>query len=120
MSEITAPVLREYCDKIKERGAQATAIQVRNIISAVFKFAALRGDYYPNPGEEVLPASIATFEARDRALNPEEMDYFFNQLELTVTFPTIKLAIKLVLLTMVRKSELLNAPWSEVNFNTRF
>ncbi|HHU7448016.1 TPA: tyrosine-type recombinase/integrase, partial [Escherichia coli] len=70
-----------------------------------------------NPAEEVLPASIATFEARDRALKPEEIGWFFNQLEQTGTLPTIKLAIKLVLLTMVRKSELLNAPWGEVNFN---
>jgi len=118
LSEITAPVLREYCDKVKARGAPATAIQVRNIISAVFKFAALHGDYYPNPAEEVLPASIAKFEARDRVLKPEEIGWFFNQLEFTGTLPTIKLAIKLVLLTMVRKSELLNAPWNEVNFNT--
>ncbi|EFH4734274.1 tyrosine-type recombinase/integrase [Escherichia coli] len=117
LSEITPSLLREYCDKIKARGAPATAIQVRNIVSAVFKFAALHGDYYPNPAEEVLPASIATFEARDRALKPEEIGWFFNQLEQTGALPTIKLAIKLVLLTMVRKGELLNAPWSEINFN---
>ncbi|WP_409516902.1 phage integrase central domain-containing protein, partial [Escherichia coli] len=47
LSEITPSLLREYCDKIKARGAPATAIQVRNIVSAVFKFAALHGDYYP-------------------------------------------------------------------------
>lgn len=118
LSEITAPALREYCDRVKRRGAPATAIQVRNIVSAVFKFAALHGDYYLNPAEDVLPASIATFEPRDRALKPEEIGCFFNQLERTGTLPTIKLAIKLVLLTMVRKSELLNASWSEIDFST--
>src|SRR5262245_22950997 len=38
------------------------------------------------------------------------------QLKLVPTLPTIRLGLRLILLTMVRKSELLNAVWDEVHF----
>jgi integrase len=37
-------------------------------------------------------------------------------LDLVPTLPTIRLALKLVLLTLVRKGELLNATWDEMDF----
>ena len=38
------------------------------------------------------------------------------QLERVATYPTIRLALRLILLTMVRKSELIEATWDEVDF----
>jgi integrase len=38
------------------------------------------------------------------------------QLELVPTLPTLRLSLKLILLTMVRKGELLGAVWDEVDF----
>jgi len=38
------------------------------------------------------------------------------QLESVATYPTIKLALRLILLTLVRKSELIQATWDEVTF----
>ena len=38
------------------------------------------------------------------------------QLELVPTLPTLRLGLKLILLTMVRKGELLGAVWDEVDF----
>ena len=37
-------------------------------------------------------------------------------LEEVTTLPTIRLGLRLILLTMVRKSELQNAVWDEVDF----
>jgi integrase len=37
-------------------------------------------------------------------------------LDATATLPTIRLALRLILLTMVRKSELIDATWDEVDF----
>jgi integrase len=39
-----------------------------------------------------------------------------SELEHVATLPTIRLGLKLILLTMVRKSELLDATWDEVDF----
>lgn len=64
----------------------------------------------------VRPASIARFEPRDRALTPEEIGLMYQHIERIGTSPSIRAAAKLLLLTMVRKSELTNATWSEINF----
>ena len=41
----------------------------------------------------------------------------YHYMERIGTSPTIRAAVKLLLLTMVRKSELTNATWSEINFS---
>ncbi|MBN3005613.1 tyrosine-type recombinase/integrase [Chromobacterium alkanivorans] len=116
LSEIQTEDLRALCDKIKDRGAPATAVHAREIIAQIYRFAIERGQKVANPADDVSASSIATFKAKDRALSPDEIRIFFNQLEHVGTLPTIKLAMRLVLLTMVRKGELLLATWDEVNF----
>src|SRR5690606_18062830 len=66
---------------------------------------------------ELGPSSIATFVARDRSLSPSENRIMFKQLEHVATLPTIRLGMKLFLLTMVRKSELQDAVWDEIDFD---
>jgi integrase len=116
--EITPEDLRGLCKKVKDRGAPATAIHVRDIVKQIFGFAILHGEKVANPADAVGPASIATFEVRDRALSPSEIRIAFRLLERIATLPTIRLGLKLILLTMVRKSELQDATWEEVDFNT--
>lgn len=70
-----------------------------------------------NPADLVRPASIAKFEPRDRALTPVEIGLMYRYMERVGTTPSIRAAVKLLLLTMVRKSELTNATWSEINFS---
>ena len=98
------------------RGAPATAVHVRDIVKQVFGFAALHGEKAPNPADEVGPSSIATFVAKDRALSPSEIRVMHRVLDATATLPTIRLALRLILLTLVRKSELIEATWDEVDF----
>src|SRR5690606_34845799 len=51
-----------------------------------------------------------------RALTPTEIRIMLQDLEHVPTLPTIRLGLRLILLTMVRKSELLEAIWDEVDF----
>jgi integrase len=118
LTEIGPEDLRNLCAKVKDRGAPATAIHVRDIIKQVFAFAALHGDKAPNPADEVGPSSIATFVPKDRALSPSEIRVMHRVLEATATLPTIRLALRLILLTLVRKSELVEATWNEVDFES--
>ncbi|MCT2580700.1 MAG: DUF4102 domain-containing protein [Mesorhizobium sp.] len=116
LTEITSDDLRALCAKVRDRGAPATAIHVRDIIKQVYGYAILHGEKIANPADEVGPASIATFEAKDRALSPVEIRIMLKELENVPTLPTIRLGLKMILLTMVRKSELLDATWDEVDF----
>ena len=101
---------------MKERGAPATAIHVRDIVKQIYGFAILHGEKIANPANEVGPASIATFVSKDRALSPAEIRITLTQVEHVPTLPTIRLGLRFILLTMVRKSELLDAVWDEVDF----
>lgn len=116
LTEISADDLRAACNKVRNRGAPATAIHVRDIAKQIFGFAILHGAKVANPAEDVEPASIATLNPRDRALTPTEIRIVFDQLEFVPTLPAIRLGLRLILLTMVRKSELQDAVWSEINF----
>lgn len=118
LHEITTPMLRALCDKIVERGARATGVQVREIVGAVFTHAIDRGHSVPNPAANIKASSIATFEERERALEPYEIGRFFNALNATGAASSLKLAIKLILITMVRKGELAEATWKEVDFGS--
>jgi len=116
LPEISPDDLRAHCAKIVDRGAPATAIHVRDILKQIYGFAILHGEKVVNPAEEVGPASIATFVPKDRALSPAEIRVMLKQLERVATLPTIRLGMRLFLLTMVRKSELQDAVWDEVDF----
>jgi hypothetical protein len=105
LTEITPDDLHAHCGKIVERGAPATAIHLRDILKQIYGFAILHGEKVANPADDVGPASIATFTPKDRALSPAEIRIMFKQLEHVATLPTIRLGMKLYLLTMVRKSE---------------
>jgi integrase len=117
LREITADDLRALCGKVKDRGAPATALHVRDIVKQIYAFAKLHGEKVSNPADDVGPASIATFAPKDRALSPAEIRIMLHQLEHVPTLPTIRLGLRLILLTMVRKSELLDAVWDEVDFD---
>ena len=116
LTVITSDDLRLMCGKVKDRGAPATAVHVRDIVKLIFAFAILHGEKIANPADEVGPASIATFVPKDRSLSPTEIRVMLGQLEHVPTLPTIRLGMKLFLLTMVRKSELQDATWDEVDF----
>jgi integrase len=118
LSEVTPDDLRALCGKVKDRGAPATALHVRDIVKQIYGFAILNGEKLANPADEVGPASIATFIPKDRSLSPAEIRVLFDQLEHVATLPTIRLGLRLILLTMVRKSELQDATWDEVDFES--
>ncbi|ADX45789.1 integrase family protein [Paracidovorax avenae ATCC 19860] len=119
LTEIQADDLRALCNKVKERGAPATAVQIRDIVKQVYVYAIAQGEKVENPTDSVSASSIATFTPKDRALSPLEIRLMLQQLESVATYPTIRLALRLVLLTLVRKSELIHATWDEVDFERK-
>jgi integrase len=116
LSEIHGEDLRALCMRVKARGAPATAVQIRDIVKQIYGYANLHGEKVANPADSVDAASIATFVPKDRALSPLEIHLMSKQLESVSTYPTIRLALRVILLTLVRKSELIEATWDEIDF----
>lgn len=119
MVEITTDEIRHHCEKIKERGAPSTAIFVRDLIANIYRYAIQRGHKFSNPADEIANSSIAVFKKRERTLTPREIHLFFNALEETQSDFGLKKAVKFILLTLVRKGELINAKWDEIDFKNK-
>lgn len=119
MTEISTDEIRRHCNKIKDRGAPSTAIFVRDLIANVYRYAIQRGHKFANPADEIANSSIATFKKRERVLTPREIKLFFNTLETTQSDFALKKAVKFILLTLVRKGELINATWDEIDFKNK-
>lgn len=116
LTEITHEDVRAMADTIVTRGAPATAVHAREIVMLVFRFAILKGQQVTNPADLVSPTSIAKFAPRERALEPAEIKLFYRYMERIGTSPSIRAAARLLMLTMLRKSELTKGEWTEVNF----
>lgn len=116
MKEITDDDLRRLTDTIVARGAPATAVHVREVVMWVYRWANERGERVENPADLVRPSAIAKFSPKDRSLSPEEIGLMYEYLDRVGTGPSFRVACKLLLLTLVRKSELTEATWDEVNF----
>lgn len=117
LPEVSSDDVRTLCLKVKNRGSPATAIHVRDIVKGIYNFANLHGHKVENPADEVAPTSIAVFKPRERALMPEEIRVAFTLID-KVSFAHIhRLALRVILLTLVRKSELAKATWTEIDFD---
>lgn len=116
LPEITHEDLRKLTDAMVARGAPSSALHAREVIMQVYRWAKERGVDVENPADLVRPKSIAKLVPRDRVLSPAEIGVMDACLDRVSTAPANRTAARLLLLTMVRKSELIQATWDEVDF----
>jgi integrase len=91
-------------------------VHARELVLQVYRFAAGKGVEVANPAEALARKAYATFVPRERNLNRLEIKSLLDGLERTGTAPTLRLAVRFVLLTGVRKGEFIGATWSEVDW----
>ncbi|MBL0946474.1 MAG: integrase arm-type DNA-binding domain-containing protein [Hydrogenophaga sp.] len=117
LDEIKPTMLAEICARAKEERGPGPAVHARELVLLVYRFAIGRGVETSNPADTVQRSAIATFKPRERNLDRREIKTFFDALQRTATSPTLRLAIKFMLLTMVRKGEFIGATWKEVDWD---
>lgn len=116
LADIDAGEVRQVCERIKSRGAPATAVHARDVINSVFAFARSKGNHCENPVAAITAQSIAKFRPRAGSLFPDEVGILCMLLEETPVRLEYRLALRLILLTLVRRSELARAKWQEIDF----
>jgi integrase len=102
-------------DSIKKRGAPQSALRVRGIIKQVFDHAIGRQRATFNPASQIPSRVIHRPKSRDRTLSESEIRDFFTALDQSKATTANKLALRLILLTMVRKGELRFARWADID-----
>ncbi len=91
---------------------------MRGILKQICAFAILHRKKGANPADDIGPALIATFTPKERPLSPTEMRRMLKQFEHVTTLPTIRLGLKLYLLTLIRNGALQDAARDEVDCGT--
>ncbi len=117
LSEVSPGDVLAICDRIKNRGAPKMALHTRNVIKRLFEYAIARQLVTANPASAIVARFIATQDSRTRVLDPDEIGRVLRAVYASNIRRPLKLAIHLLVLTMVRKSELIEAQWSEFDLD---
>lgn len=115
--EITAEDARYVIWKKKEQGFDAAAGQVRGLLKRMLDYAVTCGLLGANPVAALPMRHIYRAVSRDRALTTEEICVFLQAVHASNIRRQFKIAFHLILLTLVRKSELLLAQWKDVHLD---
>ncbi len=115
--EVTPDNILNLTDRIKARGAEQMALVTRNILKRVYAYAIARQKVTFNPAAAIEAKFIATAKSRDVALSQDEVGRLLRGIYQSNMARSHKLALHLLILTMVRKSELIEARWEEFDLD---
>ena len=91
-------------------------MHARELVLQVYRFANGEGVDIANPAEALARKAYATFVPRERNLSRHEIKTLLDGLQKTGTAPTLRLAVRFLLPTGVRKGEFIGATWAEVDW----
>jgi integrase len=120
LQDVTVADIQRLVDMKKAHGFEAAAVSLRGVLKRLFDYAVARQVVDKNPAAALPTRFIAKLKARDRALTPEEIRTYLRTLYQSSIRQQFKLGLHLILLTLVRKSELLNARWEHVHLDEGF
>jgi len=115
VADVTVTDILAITDKIKNRGADQMALQTRNVLKRLFAYAIAREKTKFNPAAAIEAKFIASARSRDVALSSEEVGKLLRAIYQSSIKRAYKLAIHLLILCMVRKTELIEAKWEELD-----
>jgi integrase len=116
VKDITPFHIQEVVFAKRDSGAPAAARALRSLLRQLFDYAVARQIVEFNPVLSLKAKQVAKLTPRDRSLSPEEIRRFLQTLYGSNTTRCLQIALHLILLTLVRKSELLHARWEHVDF----
>ncbi len=114
--DITRRDVIRLLDKIVDRGAPVMANRTLGVISKMFTVGVRRGIVDASPCVAIDPPGEEG--SRDRVLNEDEIQAFWGGLNNARAHRSIKLALKLQLVTAQRRGEIAGAAWSEFHLTT--
>jgi integrase len=119
MVSITASDIQRVIWMKKDAGFDAAAYEVRGLLKRIFDYAMSRQIIPFNPVLSIKAKHVFKAKSRDRNLSNVEITQFYRSILDSRMKRAHKLAFLLSLLTMIRKTELTGAKWSDVDFETR-
>jgi integrase len=116
VGDVTTEDVRAIIWKKKDEGFDAAAGNIRGLLKRLFDYAMTAGLVTVNPVLSLPMRHVHKVKSRDRALSPEEIRIFLTAVYESNIRRQFKIGLRLILMTLVRKSELLLARWEHVDF----
>jgi integrase len=117
IGQVTADDVRKVCERIKHRGSPKMALHTRNVVKRLYEFLIAKQLATTNPAQAIEARSIATSVRRSRVLAPQEIGTMLRAIYVSSIRRPLKLALHLLALTLVRKSELIESTWDEFDLD---
>ncbi|MCE7887662.1 MAG: DUF4102 domain-containing protein [Alphaproteobacteria bacterium PRO2] len=119
IADIDPPELLEVLRRIEKRGALDVTARVKQICGQVFRYGIATGRCQRDPSADLKGALKANKTSHFACLDIKEMPEFLEKLERNDArlFIRTRRAIKLLMITFVRTSELINATWDEFDLD---
>lgn len=116
--EITSAQLLTQLRKVEDRGAKSIAKLIQQWTGAVFRHAILHGQAEHDPTYALRGAIRLPRPRHNPHLTATELPEFISALDAYKGYGHTRLALNLLLLTLVRTQELRLARWDEIDFAT--
>jgi integrase len=118
LKEITALDVQALVYRKRNDGKVQAALKILGTVRRMFDYAVELQLVAINPAARLAARFVGRAAQRNRVLAPAEVRVYLKTVYGSNINRRYKLAIHILLLTMVRKSELLLARWEHVNFET--
>lgn len=119
IAKLTAPIIYSCMQKVEDRGAGETARRVKQMCSQIFRYAVRKGYAERDVTVDLRGALKKRHKEHFATITPDEVPKLVKALyqnDARLYKQTI-LSMRLMLLTFVRTSELINARWEEFNLD---
>lgn len=117
ISEISTADILDVLRVIESSGALDMAHRMMQTCGQVYRYAVITGRVDRNPVLDLRGALKAPVRKNHSYLKADELPEYLQKLEVYDGDLQTKLALKLILLTFVRTTELRGSEWTEINFD---
>ena len=115
IAEIEAPELVAMANAIQDRGARDIAKRALETVGQVFRYGIAHGYAKRNPATEIRPSDILKSAPKTNyaRVDAKELPTLLRRIEVYQGKQVTRLAMKLMSMTFVRTTELIEAKWGE-------
>jgi len=120
IAKIEAPELVAMANAIQDRGARDIAKRALETVGQVFRYGIAHGFAMRNPATEIRPSDILKSIPKTNyaRIDAKELPALLRRIEVYQGKQVTRLAMKLMAMTFVRTTELIEAKWTEFDLES--